>query len=337
MEGINKMLLKEYLKKNKKLKLIVKKFKVILEYQKDAYHLNKYIAENEKNKEQIEYKMLLLIHSIEKGMCYPNPRPFGNAKIEELIALLKKYDENLFDKNSNSYKMAVSIIYNWLDFYVLNSWQNNVEYKKVEKYFKETWGNNLNNKKTGFSDRIINSVKDYNDGTYESVINTRFSARDYSEKPLSMVDLTKAINLAKKTPSACNRQMIKAHFITDDNGVNLLSKVLHGTGGLNWKTVKYFVITFDSNSLDFYGERNQGYLNAGLFAMNLVNSLHSVGIGTCFLQFANTSKEEKMLKEKLKIPKSERIAVCISCGYYTKENRIPVSCRKETEEVFIIH
>ena len=53
------------------------------------------------------------------------------------------------------------------------------------------------------------------------------------------------------------------------------------------------------------GERNQGWFNAGLVAMNFVNALHSLGIGSCFVQFGNSNQEEKDLKKLLNINKSE--------------------------------
>ena len=36
--------------------------------------------------------------------------------------------------------------------------------------------------------------------------------------------------------------------------------------------------------------------------MNLVNAFHSLGIGTCFIQFHNSIREEKKLKILNKIP-----------------------------------
>ena len=48
------------------------------------------------------------------------------------------------------------------------------------------------------------------------------------------------------------------------------------------------------------GERNQGYFNAELFATNLVNAFHSLGIGTGFIHFCNSINEEEELKQLIK-------------------------------------
>ena len=60
-----------------------------------------------------------------------------------------------------------------------------------------------------------------------------------------------------------------------------------GKGGLYLEGVNTFIITFDVNGLTGKGERNQGYFNAGLFSMNLVNAFHSLGIGKYLFIFSS--------------------------------------------------
>lgn len=71
--------------------------------------------------------------------------------------------------------------------------------------------------------------------------------------------------------------------------------------------------------------------------MNLVNAFHSLGIGTCFIQFHNSFREEKKLKILNKIPLNERIAVILYAGYYDKKSIFAVSPRKDIEDYFILH
>ena len=81
------------------------------------------------------------------------------------------------------------------------------------------------------------------------------------------------------------------------------------------------------------GERNQGWLNVGLFAMNFVNALHSRKIGSCFIQWANSNKEEATLKRQLGLNDSERIGVVVVAGAYPEEFDVPASRRKSISEV----
>ena len=68
-----------------------------------------------------------------------------------------------------------------------------------------------------------------------------------------------------------------------------------GKGDFYLEGVNTFIITFDLNGLQGPGNRNQGYFNVGLFSTNLVNAFHSLGIGTCYIQFSNSVKKEEQL------------------------------------------
>ena len=98
-----------------------------------------------------------------------------------------------------------------------------------------------------------------------------------------------------------------------------------------------FIITFDTNGLTDKGERNQEYFNAGLFYTNFVNALHSLGIGTCFIQFVNSVSDEEKLKNLNEIPSNEKIAVILYAGYYDEKSNFGVSPRKDFKEYFTLH
>ena len=66
--------------------------------------------------------------------------------------------------------------------------------------------------------------------------------------------------------------------------------------------------------------------------MNLVNALHSAGIGSCFCQFGNSPEQEEQLKKDLGIPESERIAIILAAGYYPEKCTALASCRKNAKE-----
>ena len=152
-----------------------------------------------------------------------------------------------------------------------------------------------------------------------------------------MDDVKAAVEMAKYSASACNRQYIKLHFYPSGK---MRDNVIHyalGKGGLYLDGVNTFIVTFDVNGLSGIGERNQGYFNAGLYSTNLVNAFHSLGIGTCFIQFANSVKDEDDLKRKNEIPEYERIAVILFAGYYDEKSIFAVSPRKNVSELLIEH
>ena len=151
---------------------------------------------------------------------------------------------------------------------------------------------------------------------------------------MSEIDIAKAIDMTLKTPTACNRQMCNIYYVKNKKLSNFLVSIGQGFGGFEKENLNIFVITFDVNANYFVGERNQGWFNTGLVSMNFVNALHSLGIGTCFVQFGNSHTEEERIKKTLNIPKNERIAVLLAAGYYDEKNLVTASPRKNIESIY---
>ena len=71
---------------------------------------------------------MLLVHSLEKGMCFPNPRPFGFDKVSELMNLLSRYSEE--QKCEFEYQLGVSVLFAWMDFFEKQGWQKEIAFVK---------------------------------------------------------------------------------------------------------------------------------------------------------------------------------------------------------------
>ena len=298
------------------------------------YHFFKenYIG-NKKSLKNIEYDMLLIVHSLEKGMSSQDARVFGKTKINKLINLLNMYKEKT-NESSYAYNMAINALYSYKDFFKEHNWQDTEEYKIVDKYLQDKTRNNL---KVGFlnlekKDTITKvSANDYN-----NLLSTRHAVRKFSRTPLKQTDIETAINLAIKSPSACNRQMIHIYNIENKSKREYIINNSQRLTNVELENVHFFVITFDVSANYFVGERNQGWFNAGLFSMNFVNALHTLGIGSCFLQFGSGFKKEQAFKKILEIPTSERIAVILATGYYADFCIIPYSTRKTLKEIYYL-
>lgn len=172
---------------------------------------------------------------------------------------------------------------------------------------------------------------------YEKFIKSRHSTRNYKNIPIKIEDIKKAINMAKYSASEYNRQYIKVHYYPKGKMKRNFINYSLGKRGLYLKGVSSFIITFDSNGLTGKGERNQGYFNAGLFSTNFVKALHSLGIGTFFIQFANSVSDEEKLKKLNEIPSNEKITVILFAGYYDEKSIFCVSPRKDFKKYFTLH
>lgn len=70
------MKINEILKENKIIKKAGKSLNIYREFLSDAYGFSSSYIEAAEEKENYKYSILLLVHSLEKGMCMPTPRPF---------------------------------------------------------------------------------------------------------------------------------------------------------------------------------------------------------------------------------------------------------------------
>lgn len=306
------------------------KFKNEYSYDKKLYSRNYSHSSETKNK--VGYNMLLISHSLEKGMSNKNPRRFGKAKIEELKKLIKKYEAYNDFTNDFAFVNAINVLRGYAAFYEKKEWMDADEYKDV-KAFLEGYKNVEKMNVGSFVLKKIDFIKDASID-YGKFLASRHSVREFLPERLKESDLQKAIKMAILSPSACNRQMCKVYYSSDPKMQKEIVKFGQGFGGFERDTINPLVVTFDVNANYYIGERNQGWFNAGLFSMNLVNALHSLGIGTCFCQFGNTTKQEEQLKKLLNIPASERIAVIIAAGYYCDESIIPYSPRKKINDIY---
>lgn len=306
----------------------------LLDFNKDKKIFDKnYMYSMPLTKEKLEYDMLFEIHKLEKGFAViKNQRPFGFDKVKRIIRDINEYEKNNFE-NSFAYNLAYSSLNQYIKFYEEKKWTEKDEYIFVKKFmnnhrdYQELLVGAFDYKTEDFLP-YIKSVD------YDKFLSSRRSIRNFSSKKLKDEDIKKAVNMAIKTPTACNRQMCKIYYIKSDENKKVIEKYAQGLGLFDLTNANYFVITFDLSANYFVGERNQGWFNSGLVTMNFVNALHSLGVGSCCIQFGNSFKEEEEFKKLLNIQENERIGVIITAGYYDKISRIPYSTRKPIEEIY---
>jgi nitroreductase len=302
-------------------------------YDRDFYMSNNMGSKQDLNR--LAYKIILHTHTLEKGLEHFELRPFGKRKVEMIINLLKA--ELKFENHEKDFSFinGINSLREYKKTYEEHKWTNEKEYKIVSEFLEKY--EKIGEQRTGAYILTKEELrKDYNID-YKKFIKSRHSTRNYKDEVLKPEDIKEAIEMAKYSASSCNRQYIKVHYYPKGKMRQNVIDYSLGKGGLYMQGVNTFIITFDVNGLDGAGERNQGYFNAGLFATNLVNAFHSLGIGTCFIQFANPAKEEEKLKKLNDIPSRERIAVILYAGYYDEKSIFAVSPRKDFEEYFTEH
>jgi len=166
---------------------------------------------------------------------------------------------------------------------------------------------------------------------------SRYSVRQFTDEPVSMDLIQKAVALAQSSPSVCNRQSGRVHvFASPDLRLKALQ---HQDGNLGFREEINVVLAVTSELGSFLtvGERNQCWIDGGIFAMSLVYALHSLGLGTCCLNWSVEGEKDRQLRQAVGIPQSEAIILLVAVGHMPEEFTIAQSPRKPVDEVLTVH
>ena len=93
------------------------------------------------------------------------------------------------------------------------------------------------------------------------------------------------------------------------------------------------MITTDNSSFLDIKERNQVYIDGGLFAMSLLLSLEYVSLAACPLNAMLNVSRDKQMRELLNIPKNENIIMFAAVGNFKESYKEPKSFRYKGEEI----
>lgn len=284
--------------------------------------------------EKMQYVILRENHVIEKGMSMRNPKKgFGQEKVKKLLEHLKKYNSLYGKENKDFLQYPLSTILSY------------IEYTEKEGVNIDDIKANFNN----FSDSIQPIDLSIHAGikkiskeeilnkcniNFESLLFSRHSIRYFSKTSPDRMLIIKALDLAQQTPSACNRQGWKTHVFEGEESIKLM-KWQGGCKGFEDELKHSILVTANLKAFLFY-ETHQAYIDGGLYAMNLINALHSLGLGSIPLSCGFESWKLQQLKE-FDIPENEVPIVIIAFGHLLDEFNVAISTRKPIASTNTFH
>ena len=298
--------------------------------------LNKHNASlrTDDNKSKMQYTILRENHIIEKGMSMRNPRKgFGQEKVNALLKRLDIYITKFGNEEINFVIDPLSTIKRYIDY----TKQQGVEIDKIENNFI-----NLVSKskianvepKGGIKEVLKNEIIDKARGNFESLLYSRHSVRYFKNESVAREIIDNALRLAQKTPSACNRQAWLTHVFLDDKSYKLL-KWQGGCNGFEDEIKCSILVTANLNAF-LYHEPHQAYIDGGMYAMNLLNAFHSLGMVTIPLSCGFLSNKLNGLKS-FNISESEVPIAIIGVGHPQDKYNVAISLRKEIIETNHYH
>lgn len=287
--------------------------------------------QNIENCGRLEYVIKVRTHGIEKGLSFRKPKEgFGVSKILILIDCVKKYMQY-----PNFNKESVNETLNVLDAYI-NRFKANLKIEPVVKEYNALVAEFGAIKGCCAGTITINKkdVEEAIDIDYLKFIRSRHSYR-YFTKDVSIDQIKQALEIARYTPTACNRQPQHVHVYQGKEMEEVLT-IQHGALGFIDEMSYCILITADIRAYS-YQENNQAYVDGGLYAMNLLNALHATGLGTIPLTCGHLQGTNRKKLAQFGVKEYECPILVIGIGGLEEKAEVNVSPRKEYSDYTTFH
>lgn len=307
----------------------------LYKFDKNRHKKSAYDLTNTYTKNNLRSKITFHYHSIEKGLSNPNLRlGFGKRAFEGLFLAMDKYLEKSYPTNDKRFQQAISVIQEYLDVHENNKFETewvSSKYAEYKKHFIDSFNN------TGGAGNIkLENIPDYSELNFKELAAYRYSIRDFGEEIVSDEEIFDAIQMATKTPSVCNRQ---AYGVYQIKNPEILKKVYNMQGGLttNGENLQQFLlVTCNREFMNGPHERNQTYIDGGMFLMSLVYALTYHQIASCTLNTNFTLEKEKAMRELLDVSYSEDLIAFVAIGSFAEETKYAKSPRDSYEDITVV-
>ena len=309
-------------------------------YLSEAYHFwrltVKYNASHHTDDDiqKMQYTLSRETHTIEKGMSMRNPRKgFGQQKVTNLIKRLGIYCDRYLVQDKKFLEYPLSTIKNYIDY----THKTGVDIPQIEssfKYLLSKAGFDTVSGKAGVMLETRENILSKCNKDFESLLYSRHSIRYFSDEPVSDEIITKALELAQRTPSACNRQGWLTHVYRAPKSIELI-KWQGGCRGFE-DEIKCAILVTANLKAFLNHEVHQAYIDGGLYAMNLINAFHSLGVGTIPLSCGFTYNQLFKLIDFF-IPNNEIPIVILGIGNLPEKINVAISERKSINRTNRFH
>lgn len=301
-------------------------------YDMDRYLRYSSTQAEERNAKQLEARIFADYHMIEKGLALKEPRlGFGKDHIQSLIETIREYIQNGYSDENRVVSAALAVLSEYIDYHTTRGFDVS-KYDQTIAYFQRFTEKGIGGTRVFTKQGMLQISK----ADFSLFASNRFSVRNYSEKPVPLESIKRAIKLAQKTPSVCNRQTCKVYVIEDKEIQRKALACHEGNRGFGHLADKLLLVTSDLHAFEGEHERNQPFIDGGMFAMSLIYGLHYEGLAACTMNWCATKEQDLKLRASLPIPESENVILLVTVGQYPDQFSVPKSYRKPTESVYTI-
>ncbi len=293
----------------------------------DYYRFVRYGGWHRSEKERLNYYIVKIYHRIEKGLSFREQR--RGAGIENAKALRAQLNKNTeADGLSFHEKIALKVL---SDFAIQYEGPN--EHVKDIEEFCERRRNYIPNQGGAklYSQNLLRSGKLEDP---EQFFLSRYSVRDFDSKDVDSDLVRRAIALALKTPSACNRQAWHVYHLSQRERIDQVLSLQNGNKGFGHEVHCLLIISADLRAFDTASERYQHWIDGGMFSMSIIMALHSLGLASCCLNWSKGPIDDIKLRKMIKLEGAHSVLMMLAVGYANDELKVCDSARRPIDEIY---
>jgi hypothetical protein len=257
------------------------------------------------NEEKLLAYITFTYHTIEKGFSMPQLRyGFGKKKVEVLLDNVLIYLARNYNTTRSQFIAACSVLEKYYKVHSENNFNigNYFQEEKlviISQYAKTDIGGAIElEQEEYFSPNVIN---------FEKFVKSRRSVRYFSKNKVEIEKIEKAVELANFCPSACNRQSSKVYLINIQEKVDKILNIQKGVLATANQIHQLLVVTSSRNYFFTSGERNQMFVDGGIFLESLLLCLHNEEIASCPLHWSLNFTHDKKIAEIAGLSKGDKV------------------------------
>lgn len=301
-----------------------------------AARYQKYSFSGTQCRDERQYEAVITrwYHTIEKGLAYENFRPgFGKSNLSALMASMENYIKAGYNTDTFFFQTALSTI----EQYIQKNRRYGAETSELEKKINEM---NLAEFKLlggggtiSFTPHTAESVQQLG---YKEFVKSRHSMRHFSDNPLDIEQVKKAVTLAQCTPSACNRQGWKSRIIEDKILLANLLENQNGNEGFGQEFDKLLLITADIRCFNRERELFQAFIDGGMYAQSILNALNYYHIASVPLSASLTEVQESNVRKLLNLHEAEVLIMFVGIGNYPDGVCLTTKSERRPAEIIVL-
>ena len=242
------------------------------------------------------------IHLIERALALPEPRrPFGQKPEARIKTILERRGDQLPASLLAQVTTALADLSAWND--------HGVRPTEPELQFQ---------------------------GSLDTFLASRRSVRAFSStlQP-SAEQLEEIVALASQAPSVSNTQSWKVRAYQQPEDIKALLSLQDGNVG-NSTIPTLLLVSVDIRSFTGANERNQMWIDGGIFLQQLLLAIHAKGWGRCRMNFSATNNQAAKLRSLAGLADYEEVIAFVSVGERDKSIAPAASIRKPVGDLLVL-